>query len=213
MNKLTIILEGASGIGKTTLCKKLQNNYKTIPEVNQLFERTNNSDNYWYLKKQIERFKIGNTSNITTIFDGDLFQPIWYNWIYNYPKEFLSAEKTHEFYKENIKNQNIQFPDLYIVFYCSEEELRRRKNSDKTRLRRNFEKHLLFIKPQIAYFEYIQKFTPINVKFIEYTDLESTYEKVKLAIEETEIKKKNDLEAFNNIETWMLKTKCNNIYN
>lgn len=129
MNKLTIILEGASGIGKTALCKKLQNNYNTIPEVNQLFKRTDSSDDYWYLKKQIERFEIGNKSGKTVIFDGDLFQPIWYNWIYNYPKEF---------YKENIKIQNIQFPDLYIVFYCSEEELRRRKNSDKTRIKAKF---------------------------------------------------------------------------
>lgn len=211
MNKLNIILEGPSGIGKTTLCKKLQSNYETIPEVNQLFERTNSSDNYWYLKKQIERFEIGKKSDKTAVFDGDLFQPIWYNWIYSYPKEFLSAEKTHEFYKKRIKAQNIQFPDLYIVFYCSEKELRRRKNSDKTRLRRNFEKHLLLIKPQITYFEYVQNFTTINVKFIEFEDVESTYEKVKLAIGETDKKEKNDLEEFNKIEAWISKTTHNKV--
>lgn len=213
MNKLNVVFEGASGIGKTTLCKKFKDVYDIIPEVNQLFEKIDSSDNHWYLKKQIERFGIGNKSKKTSIFDGDFFQPIWYNWVYNYPKEFLSAKDTLLFYEKRIRTQEILFPDLYIVFFCSEQELRKRKNFDKNRKRRNFEKHLLFIKPQISFFKYLQEFTNINVKFIEYLDLENTIKKVDLAIKDTEIKKKNDLEEFQKIKIWIKKTTHNTVYN
>ena len=41
--------------------------------------------------------------------------------------------------------------------------------------------------------------------------MESTYEKVKLAIGETVAKDNNDMEAFNRIESWMLKTARNEV--
>lgn len=203
---LNIVFEGASGIGKTTLCEEFKEIYNVIPEVNQLFVRTNCSDKQWYLRRQIERFKLSNTSEKTLIFDGDPFQPIWYNWIFNTLKKNSTIKDTLSFYEEKIRTQYILFPNLYIVFFCSQQDLRKRKESDTKRQRRNFEKHLLYIKPQISYFKYLQKYTNINVKFIEYSDLASTIKKVNLAIKETEIKEVNDFREFQIIKDWINKT-------
>lgn len=210
--KRNIIFEGASGIGKTTLCKEFKHIYKVILEVNKLFERTDYSDEQWYLNKQIERFKLGNASKKTVIFDGDIFQPVWYNWIFNKEKEHSPLIDTLAFYEEKVRIQDILFPDLYIVFFCSQQVLRKRKESDTNRQRRNFEKHLLFINPQISYFEYLQKCTNINVEFIEYSDLASTIKKVDLVIEELEIKEINDFKEYQKIKDWIndtnIKTLC-----
>lgn len=201
--KRNIIFEGASGIGKTTLTKEFKHIYDIIPEVNKLFERTDYSDEPWYLNKQIERFRLGNASKKTTIFDGDLFQPIWYNWIFNKEKENSALIDTLSFYEEEIRTQDILFPDLYILFFCSQQDLRKRIETDTKRQRRNFEKHLLYIKPQISYFKYLQKCSNINVKFIEYSDLASTIKKVDLVIKELEIKEVNDFKEFQKIKDWI----------
>ena len=46
-----------------------------------------------------------------SILDGDVFQPIWYNWACRYPPEFLSKEETHAFYKSMLAEEKIAFPD------------------------------------------------------------------------------------------------------
>lgn len=209
--KRDIIFEGASGIGKTTLSKEFEHIYNIVPEVNKLFERTDYSDERWYLNKQIERFKLGNASKKTAIFDGDFFQPIWYNWIFNTGEEHSALINTLSFYEEKIRTQDILFPDLYIVFFCAHQVLRKRKESDTKRQRRNFEKHLLYIKPQISYFKHLQKCTNINVEFIEFSDLASTIKKVDLVINELEIKEINDFKEFQKIKDWIIKNDVNSI--
>jgi hypothetical protein len=82
-------------------------------------------------------------------------------------KIFLSAEKIHTFYEQRIKAQEIYFPDLYIVFFCSEKELLKRKNSDINRLRRNFEKHLSGHSCHVQY--------PMNVLFLRLAPLKKIY--------------------------------------
>ena len=203
MKKLNICFEGASGIGKSTLCGRFDNTYKIIPEVNQLFKRTGKEDKYWYLEKQVERFQLGKMANQAVIFDGDLFQPIWYNWAYNYPVNSLSEFEIYSFYKNKINSEEILFPDVYIIFYIHETKLRQRKEADKERQRRNFDKHLDFINPQIKYFQFIKEFTRINVEFIEFLDLKSTYEQVDSIIQKTDISKKNDLVELQKIRTWI----------
>ncbi len=61
------------------------------------------------------------------ILDGDIYQPL---------------SLIENFYKEKLMHREIGFPDQYFYLYTNDEELRKRKESDETRKRRDFEKHL-----------------------------------------------------------------------
>lgn len=171
---MTICFEGPSAVGKTTMCEQLHPEFLIIPEVNILFKRPITAEKFWYCKKQIERSIQSSESEKNAILDGDVFQPFWYNWSYGFPKEFLNLEDTFHCYLQGIKDNKLKFPDLYIVFTISKEELIKRKENDFSRQRRNFEKHLTLIDTQRKYFEFLKKDTKIKVEFIEYGNLTET---------------------------------------
>ncbi len=203
MNQPIICFEGPSGIGKTTMGKLLSNTYNIVPEVNLLFERPKEESKYWYYEKQVERCGLCQTFNRPSILDGDIFQPIWYNWVCNYPPNFLSKKETHEFYKTKLLEGQIAFPDLYIIFQVEEKELWIRKEKDKTRQRRNFEKHLKIIEPLKTYYHFLDQETAIAMKFIPYDDLETTKRAVLAAIADLDKKEVDRLKAFQQIEDWI----------
>ena len=203
MQRATICFEGPSGVGKTAMCNLFSQTNHIIPEVNQLFQRNQGENKYWYLEKQVERYKLCNDSNLGAILDGDIFQPIWYNWIYDYPENLLSKDETYAFYQAQIGSGRIEFPDAYIIFQAPEEELRRRKEHDKNRQRRNFEKHLKLIGPQRRYFKFIESHTELEVNFIELSDLEKTRNLVQAFIKKVQKKKKDNLKIFGKIIDWI----------
>lgn len=200
---MIISFGGASAIGKTTLCQSFSDTHFIVPEVNILFAQEESSGKLWYYEKQVERFQLAKSSDRDAIFDGDIFQPIWYNWIYGYPKEFASKEETHSFYLEKIKENQIAFPDLYIIFFTSVENLKFRKENDQTRRRRNFEKHLQLIKPHRAYFDFLKKETSIPVEFVEYNDFETTKQKVIDLMDGYKNNNINTLSEFDKILEWI----------
>lgn len=119
---MIISIGGASAIGKTTLSQSFSDSHLIIPEVNLLFENEKREGKFWYYEKQIERFQLAKNSDKVAILDGDAFQPIWYNWIYKYPNDFLSQAETHKFYLEKINVTQLAFPDLYIIFFYQLED-------------------------------------------------------------------------------------------
>ncbi|WP_051476145.1 ATP-binding protein [Aquimarina megaterium] len=203
MNQPIICFEGPSGIGKTTMCNLLLNKYNIIPEVNFLFERTDNEPKLWYYERQLDRYRFCENSNKKSILDGDIFQPIWYNWVCNYPSSFASKKETHEFYRTKLSEGKIAFPDLYIIFYCDEKLLHVRKEKDKTRKRRNFEKHLEIIEPLKEYYRFLEKETDIELKFVEYENIEIVKRKVLNYINGSHRKKIQQLKTFEQIENWI----------
>lgn len=203
MNQPIICFEGPSGIGKTTMCNLLLNKYNIIPEVNFLFERTDNEPKLWYYERQLDRYRFCENSNKKSILDGDIFQPIWYNWVCNYPSSFASKKETHEFYRTKLSEGEIAFPDLYIVFYCDEKLLHVRKEKDKIRKRRNFEKHLEIIEPLKEYYRFLEKETDIELKFVEYENIEIVKRKVLNYINGSHRKKIQQLKTFEQIENWI----------
>ncbi|WP_459500409.1 AAA family ATPase [Bacillus sp. C1] len=177
-----ICLEGASGIGKTTTCLKIAELYNAyvIPEVNFLFQRPNPEPENWYLERQVERWQIAQEKRKLydiVLFDGDIFQPIWYNWIYEgeFPQTLPFLK---EFYVNQMKQKHIGFPDRYIHLSTSATELRKRKENDTTRRRSNFEKHLSLIEPQKQYFQHMNVVAPEVVHFIDAVSIKENVESI-----------------------------------
>jgi deoxyadenosine/deoxycytidine kinase len=75
-----ICLEGPSAVGKITVAGELSKQFgvKIVPEINQLFQRSDVESRTWYFEKQVERRNLaqapaaGATFNVL---DGDPFQP------------------------------------------------------------------------------------------------------------------------------------------
>ena len=203
MNQPVICFEGPSGIGKTTMCNLLSGKFNVVPEVNLLFKRRDKEPKFWYYERQLDRYQLCKKSKSISILDGDIFQPIWYNWVCNYPANFASKKETHDFYKNKLSEGKIAFPDLYIIFYCNEKELRFRKENDKTRKRRNFEKHLKIIEPLKEYYRFLDRETDLEVAFIDYKDFLSTRKKVLNSIKNLQPKNIDGLYVFEQIEHWI----------
>lgn len=203
MSEPIICFEGPSGVGKTTMCRLLSPGYHVVPEVNELYIRSENESKLWYHEKQIERYDSCKSSNIKSILDGDVFQPIWYNWVCGYPSNFLSKEETLNFYKTKIADGSIRFPDLYIIFHVEEKELWIRKENDETRQRRNFEKHLRIIEPLKSYYRFLDRETDIDMKFIHYSSIEETKNKIQALLDDLYQKDIDQLKAYEQIENWI----------
>lgn len=199
---MVICFEGASAIGKTSLCQLLADQYLIVPEVNLLFQEEIPDSKFWYYQKQVVRYQICSKANQSCILDGDPFQPLWYNWIYGYPSDFPSFEETMHFYTNQIASQTICFPDLYIVFETSIENLYDRKAKDRTRKRRNFEKHLQLIEPQKCYFQYLKEATNIPVVFLNYDTPNKTKGRVLAAINSLNKEVVRDKENFEQLRKW-----------
>lgn len=166
-----ICFEGPSAVGKTTTATAFGagDGVSTVPEVNTLFDRPKDEPTNWYLERQVERWVVArekNKSNDTVVLDGDPFQPLWYSWAYDYT-EGQDLDFLEQFYRPKVFDGTIVFPDLYIIFDTSEDELRNRRKSDTLRQRRNFEKHLELIEPQQRYFRAVSSFSPGRVRFLE----------------------------------------------
>lgn len=163
---MTIIcLEGASSVGKSTTCQQFATQYDAfiVPETGLLFESPQLDGKelmMWLLERQIDRWHIAyekNQQHEYVILDGDVFK-IWYSWIYGY--EHLSLDETANFFREKLLKNEISLPDAYVLFWAEEDELRKRKEMDQTRSRRNFDKHLRMIEPQMRYFHYLNELVP-----------------------------------------------------
>jgi adenylate kinase len=71
-----------------------------------------------------------------------------------------------EFYRPRVASGEIESPSKYVILEASCEQLLSRKNSDPTRTRRNFEKHLGIIEPMKRYFSLLERTVPGMVIFL-----------------------------------------------
>lgn len=166
-----ICLEGASAVGKTSTSNEIAKRANTyiIPEVNLLFVRPKVESKTWYLERQIERWKIAQEklkTYDTVILDGDIFQSLSYNWCYDFNLYNQSLEFIAGFYRNEIKEGRIRFPEKYFYLYTDQENLKYRKENDITRKRGNFEKHLEIVEPHQRYYEALNLFIPDYVQLI-----------------------------------------------
>jgi hypothetical protein len=172
-----ICLEGASAVGKTTTCQALaeQLGAYIVPEVNLLFERPQPEPIFWYFEQQVERWAIAQEklkNHDLVIFDGDPFQPLWYNWAFNFV-DWQPLDVLRGFYRQQLIEDKIGFPDGYFLLTTQETQLRQQKENDLTRSRSGFEKHLQIIEPQQRYFQAMNQRVPGLVSWLEVTNVAS----------------------------------------
>lgn len=201
---MILCFEGPSAVGKSSLSRLLSSPYTPIPEANLLFSNEPRKGGFWYFEKQTQRLALAKASE-NAILDGDPFQPLWYNWTYNYPPEFQDLETMRTFYQAAIAEGRISFPDLYCIFSTDEKRLRQRKEGDSRQRRGNFEKHLKLTRSLPMYFGYMQSQFPGLVQFINYDDQQTAMQNVLEAAEAAEARK--DIPVLNGLE--VLKVMCN----
>ncbi|GGE59472.1 chloramphenicol acetyltransferase [Priestia taiwanensis] len=207
-----ICLEGASAVGKTTTCTTIANigNTYVVPEVNLLFERPKNMSKTWYLERQVERWKIAKRKLCEydfVILDGDIFQPLCYNWCFHFEIFNQSLTFLHEFYESEIKVGNILFPDKYFYLHTSTDNIRSRKENDQTRQRGNFEKHIRIIEPHQRYYEVLNQFVPHIVQLVEASNMEHN---VKVIMDNVPLEPlcKDSEGLLNHITDWLTNSKA-----
>ncbi len=182
---MKICIEGASAIGKSVLARALAAKWGTdvIPEVNVLFSRPLLIESRsWYFERQVERWQLASRRD-HAILDGDLFQPLWYNWVYQ-DEGWQTLAEIREYYRSEVEFGRLAFPDLYLILQASTEEIRRRCAEDPSRRRANFEKHLRFIEPQNRYFRKLIELCPGRVVFIPAEKRDEILGRAVVAIEE-----------------------------
>jgi thymidylate kinase len=181
--QMIISLEGVPAIGKSTTSQAMANSDRAfvVSEVNMLFARPKNQPEDWYLSRQVARWEIGirQLENFDwIIFDGDLFQPLWFSWIYN-NEGWNDLEYNEKFYREQIIQGRICFPDVYFLLSTTNDEIWKRAlkrgievGKDEEKIRYKFERYKRLVEPQKRYFEAFHANFSEKVKFLDSVTLE-----------------------------------------
>ncbi len=203
---MIICLEGPSAVGKTTTCSALvEQNAYVVPEVNALFERPAQTSADWYLERQVERWEIAqehSTNGRLVILDGDVFQPLWYNWSFGFA-EYQPLDTLSAFYRPCVEAGLIGFPDHYVHLFIDENELRLRKAADQTRSRRGFEPNLRLLQTQPRYFEMLSGLMPGRVHGVEAKSVETNLQCIFKCSAVLPLTAMTPLEIFNNSIEWL----------
>ncbi|WP_088078536.1 AAA family ATPase [Bacillus mycoides] len=205
-----IAFEGASAVGKSTTCRELEKNYGAfiIPEVNFLFERPKKAHRTWYFEKQVERWNIAvqkSQQYELVILDGDIYQPLSYNWCFHFDIFNQPLSLIENFYKEKLIDREIGFPDQYFYLYTGDEELRKRKESDQTKKRRNFEKHLHISKAFQRYYENLNNVTDGYCKLIEAQSIRNNELEIMKSVKGLNVceERRFDVSRLDDIAKWL----------
>lgn len=205
---MLICLEGPSAVGKTSTANALGDKLHAyvIPEVNLLFTRPPCPSPNWYFDRQVERWQIAQEKLATfdiVVLDGDLLQPVWYNWIYQMDSD-KNLSASSEYFRSQIAKKQIALPDAYFLLSSPKDKLKSNKELDVSRNRRNFEKHLQMVAPQKAYFKKLSETEASFVHFLDSFRIESNVEKILKTLPDGNKKTQlNNLRTFGTITDWL----------
>ncbi|MCQ6557179.1 hypothetical protein [Paenibacillus mendelii] len=160
-----VCLEGTSAVGKSTTCKAFADRYDAyiVEETHFLFGPTKWQGMElvdWHLACQTKRWEIAlemSKEYPYVLLDGDVFK-LWYDWVYGLDHSVFEYESNY--FRSKLISGEISFPHCYIVLWAGESDLRNRKESDITRGRRLFDKHLKLVEPQIKFFSALNGLIP-----------------------------------------------------
>lgn len=181
-----------------------------IPEVNALFARPTQASPNWYLECQAARWEIAQKQQEQdglAVLDGDVFQPLWYNWA-SASAGYQDLDALSEFFRPLVEASVLGFPDHYFCLFTNEDELRRRKEADQTRMRRNFDAHLKLVQAQPRYFGAMSRHAPGMIHFIEADSLETNTRSIRDKIAAPSLNSPNDLALFDGLMEWLQSSKA-----
>lgn len=169
-----LCLEGPSAVGKTTLAAALTRECGAVvvPELDGSGAPPPGSSAAWFVERHAEQWRLARRLAAAAPFavlDGDPFKGLWYNRVYA-DEGWEGVETVAPLYRAQVEAGALAFPDLYVVLTAPEEELRRRRDGDASRSRRNFEKHLRLAAPLLRYFGALREAAPGRVVTVK-TDL------------------------------------------
>ena len=204
---MIICLEGPSAVGKTSTSRLLSERLgaTVISEVNALFKRSETESETWYLERQIDRWNMAvgeSAAGRLVVLDGDPFQPLWYNWSYGFVG-LQSLEALRSFYRPAIVEGLLSFPDIYVHLTAEEGEIRRRKDADATRSRRNFEDHLRLLTTQTQYFNAMSFILPSIVERVHTVTVQQNVSEIDRIITNNRCVTINSLALFDRLTDWL----------
>jgi hypothetical protein len=166
-----ICLEGLSAVGKTTLAETLARECgaAVVPEIDASGAPPPGNSAAWFVERHAEQWCHARELAARAPFavlDGDPFKGLWYNWVYA-AGGWESVDTVAPLYRAQVVSGALAFPDLYVALTAWEEELRRRRAGDTSRSRRNFEKHVLLVRPLLRYFGALAGGHPMRVVIVE----------------------------------------------
>lgn len=171
---LVVCLEGPSAVGKTTLAEALARECgaAVVPELDASGAPPPGRSAAWFVERHAAQWRLARemaSGAPFAVLDGDPFKGLWYNWVYA-EDGWEGVDVVAPLYRGIVTSGALAFPDLYVTLTATEEELRRRRDGDPTRTRRNFEKHLLLAAPQRRYFEALREAAPARVAIVETSE-------------------------------------------
>ena len=204
---LVVCLEGPSAVGKTTLAAELARGCgaAVVPELDATGAPPPGRSAAWFVERHAEQWRLAREFAITAPFavlDGDPFKGLRYNWVYA-EEGWEGVETVAPLYRAQIEEGALAFPDLYVALTAPEEELRRRRASDPSRSRRNFEKHLLMAGPLLRYFGELREAAHARVAIVETSPQEGLVDRVMKALGQLPPGPSDSLWLLNHMADWL----------
>ena len=115
----------------------------------------------------------------------------------------IDFSRNLQFYRSHIEDGSMGFSDAYFVLYSNEADLRERKESDPTRERREFEKHLNLIEPQKRLFTALNDVVPGYANLIEAKTVDDNVKSIIQFNKSLPKVERHSVELFDFMVMWM----------
>ena len=202
-----VCLEGPSAVGKTTLAAALARECgaAVVAELDAGPAPPVGQSAAWFVEQHAALWRCaqGLTSSAPlVVLDGDPFKGFWYNRVYA-EEGWEGVDAVAPLYRAQVERGALAFPDLYVVLTASVEELRRRRDADATRRRRNFDKHLRLVEPLRRYFSALREAAPARVIFPDTRRRDHLVGEVTAALKRLPPSAPDSPRLFEHIITWV----------
>lgn len=188
---MMIALEGAPGVGKSTMARALRaGGADVIPEVNRLFTKPDPEPPAWYYERQVARWEMAqlcSSRGSLAVLDGDLYQPLWFAWIYR-DDGWPQNPAAFSFFRSAIAEGRMGFPGVYVFSHIPEPVRRERMMGRELShgltsemAARKADRYARMVEPQRRFFAALAERFPGWVLNVETTSVERSVAAIRSA--------------------------------